>query len=144
VGRRRVILFNCFGEIASVPPNSDEKSNMIAQQLSFEQLAKRKKYNHHSGCTKPATRVRKYTSRHFPGRAATIQPTRNLHTHRQSDYSITPLLSSTLFCSTGLIILPSFPMAAALLLVLAGFSIPLKVLLNQPETRPGEFPAISV
>jgi hypothetical protein len=57
-------------------------------------------------------------------------------------YSITPLLSSIFLCSPA-ITFPSLPIAA--LLILAGFSTPLKVLLNHPETRPGgPLPAISV
>lgn len=46
---------------------------------------------------------------------------------------MTPRLSSLFFCS---IILAS--------LLMAGFSMPLNVLLNQPLTRPGLLPAISV
>lgn len=55
-------------------------------------------------------------------------------------HSITPLLSSFFCCSDPRpIILPSLPMEAP------GLSMwPLKVRLNQPLTRPGELPAISV
>jgi hypothetical protein len=130
----------------SVPQNIEEKDNTIAQ-LSKEHPNNQSENIEGSIQGYPPNWIKRKKPRRHQHQSIINQQIKltQILSSRRRRYSITPLLSSTLFRSSPVIIasFPSFPIAAAVLL--AGFSTPLKVLLNQPETRPGgPLPAISV